>query len=257
MLDQWISGFCDELEKIAYDLKAAKKVLQAAKPLKLPKGSTRAITLPGTGMADIGSVSPIAAVAKPSLLPRDMHLGRSVAERAISTQVPEALQPEALQQVGDLLSHVGGTGQRMGARMPQGAIVRTKTPAQRGINQSIQRAGGEALPAMQTPEQHQILNSVLEGHEMDETMVPGGLGAKQFGHRSPEVLLREHNRVATLPSGSEPVRQYMQQLRGFTGETPALAEVGVQYGQGPRFSRHARRHLTDIMNARAADAIWG
>lgn len=101
-----------------------------------------------------------------------------------------------------------------------------------------------------SPTERRTLDAVLKGHELDELQVPTRLAFTPFGHRSPDVVLREHNRVATLPADHANVRGAMQALREISkGEKRTLQEYGVQYGTGPRLSRHARKHITNMMEA--------
>jgi len=250
MNTQQLVSFCDELEKISYDLAAAKKVLQVAKPLKLPKRSISQIA----GGAAAASGSPIAGLTNAKQSPLSVHLMEAAQNKAVS-DLPQHIQVGAREQLAPIQATNRNMVQKLNTALPQGAILRGPVPAQQGINQAFREHLGAAPGKLQSPQQHQMLNSILEGHELDEIKVRSGLGTMEFGHRSPEVLLREHNRVATLPAEYAPVRQYMQNVRA-PAEAPALQNVGIQYGQGPRVSRHARRHLTDIMNARTADAIW-
>lgn len=68
-------------------------------------------------------------------------------------------------------------------------------------------------------------------------------------HVSPEVLLREHNLVTTLPREHDLVRAGMRGFRDMGGETGAIKEAipAFEYGAGPRFSRHAIKNLTRIL----------
>lgn len=92
-----------------------------------------------------------------------------------------------------------------------------------------------------------MLEAVIKGHELAELQTPDLKGLKEFyGHRSPEVLLREHNMLTTLPQEYAPTKEFMQALRR-PGEARHLSEhMGVQFGESPRVSRHARKHLTRL-----------
>ena len=86
----------------------------------------------------------------------------------------------------------------------------------------------------------------MKGHELAETQVAPSNSFAGFGHRSPDVILREHNMIQTLPKENEAVGDTFRSIRAL-GEAPALkATTGFQYGQGPRVSRHARKHLTRL-----------
>lgn len=90
------------------------------------------------------------------------------------------------------------------------------------------------------------LDAVLKGHELAETQVKPSNSFLAFGHRSPDVILREHNMIQTLPQEHAPVADLMRSMRA-PGEAQALkTTTGFEFGQGPRISRHARRHLSEM-----------
>ena len=141
-------------------------------------------------------------------------------------------------------------------------------------------------------EQSRMLHAILKGHELDETKVNmKDPGRHDFhSHLSPEVMLKEHNRVTTLPKEYDETRHYMQALRGFnTGkvddeglgyhnteyspgkrftpedissgivakgsEVDDLRRFGIMYGAGPRLSRHARKRITEYINKRSRESL--
>lgn len=124
-----------------------------------------------------------------------------------------------------------------------------------GIDEAIEGMGAAGIgggaikpeafkQVAQSPGNRRALDAVLKGHELAETQVKATNSFMGFGHRSPEVLLREHNMIQTLPKENAPVADLMRSMRA-PGETTALAQTtGFQYGQGPRLSRHARKHIT-------------
>ena len=104
-----------------------------------------------------------------------------------------------------------------------------------------------------------MLDAVVKGHELDEIVVPGNRNTLMDGsgmnHRSPDVILREHNRIMTLPEGYDKVKDTMTNLRSNIGrEADYLANAtdssysgkGFEYGQSPRLSRHARKRITQL-----------
>lgn len=239
-----------ELEKAAYDINAAKKVLQAAKPLTAPKGSLRVLSNKGAA-GELVQHSPLAGLASRP----NVQKNKAVAENLFSAveRNNPGIDPAQIAAAREAADQARASVQPLADRFPQGAILKGDQPAQRGINQSL------GLPRPQfTPEQHQITNSVLHGHELDEVRVAPGMGARMLGHNSPDVLLREHNRVATLPPEHTPVKEYMQNIRSSTGDARAMRYgMGIDYGNSPRISRHARKHLTNIMNNKAVEGLSG
>ena len=103
------------------------------------------------------------------------------------------------------------------------------------------------------------LNALTAGHEQAEmaSYVPGRTSAvfQRSGHNSPEVMFKEHNMLVTSP---EDIRAellpWYRQMRGPSGanEAAVLKSVGVTYGEGPRISRHARKRLTELLDAAEA-----
>lgn len=123
------------------------------------------------------------------------------------------------------------------SRYPKGAIFR-------GEDSGLKELAG-ALPA----NQRKMLHAVAKGHELDELVTAQRGGFLQHGHISPDVILREHNRLVTLPSEYSGVRDAFMGNRD--AEAYALKRTtGVDYGEGPRLSRHARRRITDALEAR-------
>jgi hypothetical protein len=99
-----------------------------------------------------------------------------------------------------------------------------------------------------SPTERRTLDGVIKGHELDEVQVPSRMAFQPIGHNSPDVMLREHNRVTTLPADHANVKGMMQTLRGPGGEEGSvLKEYGVNYGDSPRLSRHARKRITGLM----------
>jgi hypothetical protein len=112
--------------------------------------------------------------------------------------------------------------------------------------------GGDLAEKL-TPEQARMSYAINVGHELDE------LGAQPqrsfhgtFGHYSPDVVLREHNRLVTLPPGNDAVVDIQKKLRE-KREAVAL-KPWLEFGQGERLSRHARRRITEQLEAAANKA---
>jgi hypothetical protein len=118
----------------------------------------------------------------------------------------------------------------------------------------VSEAVGQGI---RTPEQHKAFEAVIKGHELAETQVKGSPLMLGFGHRSPEVILREHNMIQTLPAGNEPVAETMRAMRA-TREAPmfeAASGGAFQYGQSPRLSRHGRKRMLELMEKHYAPQL--
>ena len=214
------------IKKIAFDEAAAAKVLSLAKKIQLPKASARIMPLMAGGPEltkslnqTIGQLKMLGIGAK-ELLPQAIATFKNTPGAAVLKR-GKAIFP-------------GGKGGPMGV---EGSV--------RGIQRMIRGL----LPELEKVPagQQKMLNAILKGHELDEVAVKGSMGAGGMGHRSPDVIFREHNRVATLPRGYDETKKFMSGMRGFA-EAPALMPKEIEYGTGPRLSRHARRHLTENIN---------
>lgn len=233
--------------KLAYGMNDASKVLQAAKKYTLPRGAKN--TVSGFGISP--TQEPM-HVALPNLAPQLKNQYR------LSKQIIPRLAPAAQESFQHVLdASTNASKEMMGTRSldqltPKGSIYQAD---KRGLNQfkHFLKGQGHELPTL-NPADKKMLNSVFQGHELDELNTRPGPALRGFGHLSPDVLLREHNRVATMPKEHENVRKFMQTMRGSTSETDFLGSHGVDYGNSPRLSRHARRRLSDLMNVEAIDA---
>lgn len=108
------------------------------------------------------------------------------------------------------------------------------------------------LNKIRTPQHRKLLETIMKGHELAETQVKSVPYMRGFMHRSPDVILREHNMLTTLPHGGAPVRNLFRNMRK-PFEARAFKEAIPQftYGKGQRLSRHARRRMTDLYAAHA------
>ena len=112
---------------------------------------------------------------------------------------------------------------------------------------------GGNLAEKLTPEQARMSYAINVGHELDELGAqPQRSFYETFGHYSPDVVLREHNRLVTLPPGHEAVVEMQKRLRE-KREAVAL-KPWLEFGQGERLSRHARRRITEQLEAAANKA---
>lgn len=239
-----LNGFFDEMQKIAFGSAEAKKVLSLVKARQLPKASRRLI--PG-----------LSAVQSGSQIAKDIRRSRKGMHSALGPELGELAATTVFN--AQINSPMG----RLSKQNPVPMVFPGRgTPTQQ-LNR-MHHPGMVPLTHVPTKQQ-KMLNAVLKGHELDESSVPGRLGAGQYGHRSPDVIFREHNRLVTLPPGNEEVQTFMKQVRnprpnantqtlisqmGLT--VPARAREStlfppqIQYGEGARLSRHARRRLTDL-----------
>jgi len=201
-------------KKLAFDPTAARKVLQVAKSKQLPKAAVEALY--GTPPAwGLGKLPFIGAVHP----------------KGMGSQHAQVLR---------------------GA--PSGALLQS-APAFNVMRTGILEQGhaASAIPSLQG--QHKkMLEAVVKGHELAELQSPLGASMLGFGHNSPEVMLREHNMVTTLPAEHAPVKEFLGLARK-SRESKMLAQYGVEYGESPRLSRHARKHIASMMEADASKPI--
>jgi hypothetical protein len=105
------------------------------------------------------------------------------------------------------------------------------------------------LRAMQ-PKERLMREAMSRGHELDELMLsrsgaPSSSFHTLFSHADPRVLLREHNRLTTLPAAYKRVGRVGKDIRASLGEAQELEKLipGFRFGESPRLSRHAQRRL--------------
>lgn len=233
-MDFYSFGVQAAFDKFAFDPEAAQKVLALAKARQLPKASGRLVpTLAGMpGLKQHRSDT--AGVHKKLTEALGPSTGKFLAAQA-QQQTDATVPGRILQQTGKP----------------------TIYPGRGSIRDQFNSAVGDAFGAPPTvpAEQRKMLHSILKGHELDESSVSSRMGAAQFGHRSPDVIFREHNRVVTLPPGNAQVQAFMKHYRDpkipelqAIDISPRLREstlfpTNLTYGESPRLSRHARKHL--------------
>lgn len=216
-------AFSDELQKIAFGPYDADKVLKVVKRIQVRAGGragTAYAGSPGVTKSRKEFVATLVDAGLPRSEITKELVNVAVPVRGFIRKGPTVLTPER-----------GG-----------GAKFLRTDPTVRMISKDTPRA----VRSVKTPAQHKMLESVLKGHELAETQVKPTWGMGHFGHRSPDVLLREHNMLTTLPKGMEPVGNTMRALRAGR-EASALREfTGVKFGKGSRYSRHARKRLLEL-----------
>lgn len=231
-----LGAFFDELEKIGFGAEQAQSLLTAAKKFRTPKAAAK--LLPG------GMAAGFAGLPAPSRIAQE---AKALPGKLISYGVPKPVAEQAAANTAAMPIIQVALG------MKQPVIVGRPS----GIRSALKRlpgleGAGESLGAL-SPSNKKMFNAVVTGHELTEATVPGRAGFGPMGHRSPEVMLREHNMATTLPAANSPVRDTLSQMRG--AEKPALSSVGIEYGQSPRVSRHARKHLTNLIESKAEEQM--
>ena len=120
-----------------------------------------------------------------------------------------------------------------------------------------EESGVKAFRDIAVPDsQKKMLHSIVKGHELDEIQAGKNPGSavRYRGHQSPDVILREHNRLTTLPNGFGGVKDYVKAMRGKAGpESNDLSYFGINYGESPRLSRHARKRITESISNKIRD----
>jgi hypothetical protein len=226
------SAFWDELEKVSFNLEEMKRVSQLSKlrQIRVPHGS-------------VVATGGLRAVPKGS----DKLVATALQGLRQSNQIPEASVAASLklqkQTSGSIISP------RRGGFL---GLLHTPEASARGL----------PSPTNLPPAAKRAAEAVAKGHELDEL----SLGRRQispafgaaFGHVSPDVILRERNRLLTLPPGTEGAKDLFGAMRkGNEGSILELAtrragagstpRLGLGYTSGPRLSRHARRHVAQRM----------
>lgn len=225
------TAFVEELIKLSFDEEAAAKVLQVV------KGRTVKAVRNYMGAAPMQNVK------------RNLTaIGRRVANLGAPEEVvSQVAGPGAIAQAFNAAPI--GHPTRPVINVPK------RGDALRFLTGEI---GAERIPAAaqvaSNPRSRKMLDAVIKGHELDETIVPQGLAAGMYGHRNMDVILREHNRIATLPSEHQAVRDMSKQLRDLGGESQAIKGY-VDYGNGPRLSRHARRRIVEGLERDVDDSL--
>jgi hypothetical protein len=130
--------------------------------------------------------------------------------------------------------------------LAKGSIVQTAPAAK------VLRQGLSGLPL--TPQENIMVESITKGHELDELAASYGNTPyylnkhwhEYWSHASPDVILKEHNRLVTLPEHLKqgPLKLFQELRSGPLGEANALSNY-IDYGNSPRLSRHARKRILE------------
>ena len=221
------------VEKLAFGPEDQAKVLSLAKKRQFSKGVTRAVR----------EKNPKAIRGLQIL-----NTPQEIMDRNKSTLsgIPNYPPPSK----GKIQNALDSSGMGFMGRMNRGGIIGSVKNALE-LAKSID---GVSVPKF-TPEQHKTLHSVFKGHELDELTTKPALGTAQFGHVSPDVIFKEHNRLVTLPEGNEEVKDFMKSIRNQKNGEHSLFPSGMIYGKSPRMSRHARRRLTELASEKIKNRL--
>lgn len=230
------TSFFDELTKIALTRRTMQKMLLAAKKKQIRKGHAAQMgygyVLPGRAQRKhvdkaVTQLTEMGAPAEKTRAAIEASVAASPA-RGFSTATK-----------GMILTPEAGDAKRFLQQIPEGAFP--------GL--------GKSLKQVKSPAQRKALEAVIKGHEMAESQVKPTASFMGFGHLSPDVILREHNIIQTLPRGMKRAAGPLRKMRKGR-EAAALKEVtGFEFGKGKRISRHARKHLTRMMDEAAAPHV--
>jgi hypothetical protein len=98
------------------------------------------------------------------------------------------------------------------------------------------------------PQARRALDAIVKGHELAELQArPSAIG-NFHGHLSPDVILREHNMISTLPKDLSSAGEVLREHRLPTEGLDLYQHTGLNFGKGGRVSRHARKHLTRMID---------
>jgi hypothetical protein len=228
-------AFYDEMEKIAFGWEDIKRVGRMAKKrmIKAPRSSQ----IVGMGPSAYPGGTQRMAVTQAQ-------------EMAQAGHIPQA----SVEATKKLYGQIGG---------------RIATPRRGGMVGALtgEAAQEVGLPAAKTltGKGKRAIESVGYGHELDEL----ALGKKKlqpffggtFGHAHPDVILRERNRLLTLPPEVRgEVGGVFGKLRQVGGEEALLERAtrgvsgrGLTHTSGPRLSRHARKRISKRMEELAKE----
>lgn len=225
------------LTKVAYGPKEMQAVFKEFKRKQLPKAAIKGLADPYFAPLEqltpaLGFAGLVGPTKKSKRLAKEMYA--------------DFVQYATPDEVADLIVYRNNLEKGFTDRLPRSGATYQNSPASRVIDRV--NIGGTGVLRPKTPDEHKALEAVFKGHELAETQVSPSKAFKGLGHNSPDVILREHNMVTTLPPELANVGTTLKDLRDVSGEAGVLKEfTGVDYGEGQRFSRHARKHLTRMI----------
>lgn len=245
--------------KLAYGDEDAKKVLSAVRKRYIPRSKfkefvSRSIKpleelgVPSGVVKDIGRsmVKLPMAIVKPKRIKKMQRKGIEFLERS-SSNIDPTVANKSLQKYIDTVNKIG---------LSSGGVFRSRGNVAGSMSSAVSVGNpkkGKLLreAGLKTPEHHRMLESIIKGHELDEIRVKPALRFRNLGHLSPDVILREHNKVTTLGSEHGPVKKFMKSLRKDTKESDLIRKVypSFSYGESPRLSRHTRKKIVNLLES--------
>lgn len=250
-ISQTLYGFFDELEKVAFGVAEAKKVLRLAKRkvIKVPRMRQAEKALQKMSPGDplpfsVAEEIVLRGSGAPMGVGRGAH---KVLERAQAAGLTAPMAPERIAQTrqlgGKIITGKGGDATAAIRRSPFGVAVR----------EPISRMSGE---------QRMMHNAIIKNHELAEIGTKGGATSSAFslatGHMGTQPPLLDNNMLATLPKKHGVVKEtveryrpmeayYLEQATRGVGGRPGL-EFGEQ-----RLSRHARKRVGQIIEKQTTE----
>jgi len=130
-------------------------------------------------------------------------------------------------------------------------------PPKRGAIGYLKNMGGpevsKALSKL-SPKDKKMFEQLGLSHEMAERKFSRsgikGLKSENLEH-APGVIPVEHNMLSTMEPGNAGVKKVQKLLRKDDPAAQAFNKATggrIQFGEGPRLSRHARKHITELMH---------
>lgn len=245
-------GAASCLEKLGFSPEDAAEVARVAKNYKLPKAATRSFAETLSKLNPFVPDKALSVLADSPNAQISMARAREVARKAKESTADLLKERPELRLPITMLR--GSFNPNHSTRVQLSGFGRSSGPGNisigpgggSGAARKLFRAHGDKakVNALRdfAPEQHRMLNNLIDAHEMDELLVNPKLTMGPYGHISPDVILREHNRLVTLPEGFQPVKDLHALTRA--KETELLSPY-VRFGEGERLSRHARKRITE------------
>lgn len=224
-----MADFRKGFEKVAFGPKDVDKVLSLAKKIQLPKASSRVVPVLAGGPSKKKTLRDFANTGR--------RMADGKATKAFSTK-----------DIEEVFSH--DPSWRILSKNKGPAIF----PGKDNLERQLRSQNTPAANAPEIPKkQKKFLHSIVKGHELDETKVKSNAGATHLGHRSPDVIYREHNRLVTASKDNKEAIEFMKRFR--EGRESMLFPDRIRYGEGQRLSRHARRRLSELNESKVKEAI--
>jgi len=230
--------------KLAFGPEAQDKVLQAFKAKQLPQPKRSG---GGYGYFNPRSVRPRVEVAQGSLKEMIDHQKESPDFAYIYDKHVNKLRKRVrdLKRLGGsvIAPSRGDALKSMSANFPKAKtlpqVVKDVEAANPGNMGSIRKG----------------LDAVVKGHELAESQIPKSRQwstamrqeiPKFESHMSPEVLLREHNMISTLPESQKGVGDIIRAMRQDSREAKVLSTLlpGFEFGKSPRLSPAMKKNYT-------------